>query len=71
MWPVEAPGLQNPKRVLGFKTGPPETNMPGWQMRGIYELTGNKLELRMSQPGGDYPANLENGVGSYFTLKRR
>jgi len=68
LWPVGAPGLGNPKRVLGFKVGPPKTGDPNWQMRGIYEISGNTLKLRLSQPGSDFPAELE--AGEYMTFMR-
>ncbi|HKB00910.1 MAG TPA: hypothetical protein VKD90_01765 [Gemmataceae bacterium] len=67
---ADAPDIRRPPRFLGVSFGAPTAGRPETECRGIYELSGSRLRVCMSPPGGDFPATFEAGAGVLFDLRR-
>jgi len=70
LWDADDPNLRPPTRVLGVEFGTPSAQGPLGEMRGVYELLGDRLRLCMSLPGADFPEAFDPAAGPVLDLRR-
>jgi uncharacterized protein (TIGR03067 family) len=54
-------GPDDRRRFLGMSFGPRPPGRPDLELRGIYELNGDRLRICLPPPGGDFPIGFDQG----------
>ena len=69
-WSADDRSIRQPATILERLFGSGYGPRPDQESRGIYELDGDRLRIRMAPPGENFPATFDAESGVLLDLRR-